>query len=268
MRQACLTATVLALLLTLAGQAKADLIGYVTGPGDPWSVPPSDPGSNDAALNKAFGVGGWNKFTFPSAVGAGVFTGGYKMLFFDGGDGQSGNFETFINANRTALQNYVANGGTLFLNAARWSSGSLDLGFGATLTTNLFSTTGYAVDPSNPIFKGPNGSAGTSWTGNYFSHDVLTGAGLMPLITSDPNGLGNILLAQEKYGKGLVLFGGMTLPYWQSPATQAENLRANILSYTAAGVPATPEPSSLALFGLGAGLVGWLRWRRPSARPA
>jgi hypothetical protein len=264
MRHACL-AKALVLLLALAGPAKADLIGYITGPGDPWGVGPGNPASNDAALDRAFGPGAWQKLTFTNAVGAGIFTSGYKLLFIDGGDGNSGSFDSFINANRTALQNYVAGGGRLFVNAARWGGGPLDLGFGATLSTNFFSPTGYVVDPSSPFVKGPNGPAGTSWTGNFFSHDYITGSGLTPLITSAPGGGGKVLLADEGWGKGLVLLGGMTLPYWQAPLTEAENLRANLLDFAAGEAVAAgflPEPSGLALLGLGAiSLLDCLRRR-------
>jgi hypothetical protein len=52
---------------------------------------------------------------------------------------------------------------------------------------------------------------------------------LIPLIINTNNG--SIILGEMSAGLGHVLFGGMTIPYWQSPSPQAANLRANILAY-------------------------------------
>src|SRR5262249_55239112 len=118
------------------GRAKV----YMTGTADPWSVAPSDPGSPDAAMNTAFGPGNWTKIQgFTSSV---LSNPGYKFIYLDGGDGDSAEFDQFISANITGLQNFVRNGGELFINAARWitSAGSIPVseqtfavGFGATL---------------------------------------------------------------------------------------------------------------------------------------
>jgi len=113
----------------------------------------------------------------------------YLLVYLDGGDGASDQFNSFISNNITALQTYVTAGGHLLINAASWTGGFLDTGFGAALEFNpsytLASSSGTAADPNNPIFNGPNGSAGTFWTGNWFSHDIVvsTGASLRTLIT-------------------------------------------------------------------------------------
>jgi VCBS repeat-containing protein len=218
---------------------------YMTGTSNPWGVDPSAPGSPESAMDAAFGAGNWTKM---QGFTADVFDGTHAFIYIDGGDGISYQFNQFISDNVQLIENFVANGGHLFINAARWTDdanpdsyngGSLYLGFGATLefTSNysLASSVGYAVDPNHPIFLGPNGSAGVSWYGNYFSHDIILGESLTALITSGPDGTGYVLLGEESYGRGLVLFGGMTDPSFQGPQPDADNLRANIISYAADG---------------------------------
>jgi hypothetical protein len=200
---------------------------YLTG-NDPWGVSPADPGSPDAAMNDAFGAGQWSKFN--NSYSDAVFD-TYDFVYLDGGDGATGWFQGFINANRTAMEEFVSQGGTLFINAGRWSGqDNFNLGFGADLDDNEVSATGVAVNAAHVIFNGPNGSAGTSWSGNYFSHDTVDGGpGLVALI----NGQSGTVLAELSYGDGHVLFGGITSSYFHDPDQQANILRANMLSYTA-----------------------------------
>lgn len=213
-----------------------DPVAYMTGIFDPWSPAAvggcqcllvADPGSLDTAMNNAFGVGQWTKF---QGFNTAPLSPAYRFVYIDGGDGTSTQFNNFIGSNVTALQNYVSAGGTLFINAARWDNTSLNLGFGATLVGPNYSANGKAVDLTHAIFKGPIGSAGTQWTGTAFSHDVITGAGLRPLITGD---FGTVL-ADRRYGSGYVMLGSLTAPFFHSPKPQAINLFANILTYTAA----------------------------------
>ena len=230
------------------GQATA---AYVTGSLDPWSISPSDPGSPDSAMNAAFGAGNWTKFY---GFNTAVFGGEYKFVYMDaGGNGTdnriSSQFNAFVGSSSdiTAMQNFVSSGGSLFLNAGELTagtnpssavSGTVNVGFGAALLVNpngsLLSTTGTAVNASDPIF---NGMTGTSWTGNFFSHAVVTGAGLQPLIT----GAAGTVLEGENYGLGYVLVGGMTSTFFQQPQPQADDLRTSIVSY-AASQSVVPSP--------------------------
>lgn len=247
---------VLALASTSVGSAYGAIAAYITGSSEPWGT-----NSNQNAMTAAFGAGAWNQFTFANAVGSGVFTpGAYQFLYFDGGDGQDTPFYSFVGANRTALQNWVASGGSLFLNSAGWTSVTLDVGFGAQLNLGgSYSNTGTALGP-HPIF---DATTGTSWTGNYFSHDTVTGSGLTNLI----DGFAGTVLAEKDWGAGHVMIGGMTSAYFHAPQAEAFNLRVNILQYGADWEPAVPEPSTLITWSLLAGLgIGACWWRRKRTR--
>jgi hypothetical protein len=98
-----------------------------------------------------------------------------------------------------------------------------------------------AADGTHPIFNGPFTPAGTSFTGDHFGHSLIQGPDLTPLILrranddpdpspGDPNA---IVLAQYCSGPGITLIGGMTMPEFHSPSPNGENLRGNIVHYTA-----------------------------------
>jgi hypothetical protein len=193
----------------------------------------------DDDMNQAFGSGQWDAIRGydPDAL-----FGGYDFIFIDGSYTNSSEFRTFLNSHRDDLEDFVRSGGTLFLNAARNESfGPLDLGFGITSNNNFFDTaqnSGFlAVSPSHPISAGPNGNAGSSWTGGSFSHDFISGTGLNALITSSPGGLGGIILGELALEEGYALFGGMTESAHMQPHPQVDRLEANILDYAASFSP-------------------------------
>lgn len=229
------------------GYRGSDMIGrtiYMTGSTDPWYVKPSDPGSPDAALNRALGAGNWSKdqgFT-TTAIDSGT-----AFLYIDGGYQTSTAFDTFMTKNVLALQNYVSKGGVLFLNASRYDTADQALGFGVTLKHG-YSPSATAVVANSLVFNGPNGATGTNFTGGYFANDTLSfssDSGFQTLL----NGTAGAVLGYEKYGAGMVIFGSMSDPKYDLPLAQAETLRANIISFgdnafvpvVAAALPATVE---------------------------
>jgi filamentous hemagglutinin family protein len=235
------------LQLHMPNQAAA---AYITDTLDPWNAPPSDPGSPDSAMNTVFGAGSWTKFYgFNSAALGGM----YKFVYIDGGGNASPKFNAFVSSNTAVLQDYVFAGGALFVNAARWTngtdpvnfvSGTLNVGFGATLqfdaSYSLASNTGTAINPDSSIFHGPFGVTGTSWSGTYFSHDIVAGSGLQNLIS----GTAGPVLAYKTYGAGVVMIGGITSPFFHSPQQPANSLLANVVSFTASKstIPNSPAP--------------------------
>ncbi|OUL35245.1 PEP-CTERM sorting domain-containing protein [Nostoc sp. 106C] len=239
------------IVLSIVGtvnSAFAASVGYITA-SEPWGNT-----TNDAALNTAFGASNWDKLDFVSALPTIFNPGAYHVLFIEGSDSNGDSFRTFIDNNRTTLQTWVSNGGKLLLNAARNNGfGDLDLGFGVNLHNNFYDTasyTGTAVNPSHPIFSGPNGVTGTSFSGNYFAHDTVSGSGLKSII----DGTAGSVLAELNYGSGRALFGGLTTPNFHSPQPEATILRANILSYVASPVSPSSVPEPLTILGSGVAL--------------
>ena len=193
--------------------------------GEPWGVT-----DNDAAMNSVFGSNVWHDLRYETVNPAVLFSPAMHFIFLEGSDNNANALNTFLAANLSAMQSWVSNGGSLFINAAPNQGGNINFGFGVTLNYGpLNSSSGTAVAPVNPIFNGPFTPVGTYWTGSSFSHATVSGTGLIPLIINTNNG--SIVLGEMAAGSGHVLFGGMTIPLWQSPSPQAANLLANILAY-------------------------------------
>ena len=209
----------------ILGSGTGDFSGkaaFMTGSYDPWNVAPGDPGSPKSAMNTAFGAGNWVKFQGFTTT---PLTAGYKFIYLDGGDGISDEFNAFIAANRATLEAFVAAGGSCSstprvgpTQVSTWGSARRSCRGIRTTATPYARVT---------HLSGPERIRGTSWTGNYFSHDAVTGTGLHPLIT----GSTGVSLAGEHYGAGYVLFGGITDPFplasaqRQHPAGQHSRLR-------------------------------------------
>jgi hypothetical protein len=215
--------------------------------GEPWGMP-----GNVNALDDVFGAGNWDRLDFPTAVGDGLWD--YDFIFMDGGDGANDQFTSFVNTHRTDMENWVDAGGSLLINAARWSDGSdLYLGMDITLHEGA-SDTGTALDLTHPIFDGPYGYTGDFFDGDYLAHDWLSGDGLTELMRGD-NGMP--ILAEKVYGGGNVIAGGLTLPFFGEHNLWSDNcdeFHRNLLAY---GYE-VPAPGALALLAL----AGCVRRRR------
>ncbi len=189
--------------------------------------------SNETAMNNVFGAGHWNDLRFETVNAANLFSDEYSFVYLEGSDSIANELETFITANRTRMEQFVAAGHTLLVNAAPNEGDGMSFGFGGVnLTYPSLTPTASAVDLGHPIFQGPFTPVGSSYSGNSFGHAIVTGPGLSPILTRSG---GDMLLAEKRWGAGLVLFGGMTTPNFHSPQPQSNNLRANIIAYTAVG---------------------------------
>ncbi len=191
--------------------------------GSPWGST-----SNEAAMDAVFGAGIWTQAFFQTVNPATLFSGGTCTIFMDGSDAGATEFETFVNANMVAMENWVAAGGRIFLNTAPNEDNGMSFGFGGTTMVypNGFTATGTTVAPAHPIFNGPFLPVGTAWTGNWFAHGTIGNAG-----TSLIEETGNIVCSEKLYGAGVAVFGTMTTANWHTPAPQGQNLRQNILCY-------------------------------------
>jgi len=212
--------------------------------GQPWGV-----GSNTACMNSAFGAGNWTQGYFESVNPNALFSATVCFVFMDGSQNNATALNNFLAANTILMQNWVAAGGKLFLNAAPTVGGNINFGFGTTLNYPVYSNAVSAAPGMNalPVFSGPVTPAGTNYGGNYYGHGSITGGTNVPVI----NGTLQPVLAERYYGAGHVFFGGATTANWHTPAPNGTNFRVNLLTYlggccgASSSVTAVASPSSI-----------------------
>ncbi len=217
--------------------------------GKPWGV--SD---YDAALTKVFGPT-WQDLRYETVSPTALFTTTNKFIFMEGGADSGIPMGTFLTNNLPAVSNWVASGGSLFINCAPYYSGSFPmyLGFGATATVGNATATGGATNTSNPIFVGPFLPVIANYTGASVGHSTIAGAGLTALVTNASGG--GFVLAERKYGAGHLILGGVTSPSFWLPQPQGTNLVLNILAY-AGNLAAIPPSTRVAIYGA-PGTAAW-----------
>ncbi len=212
----------------ITGTGAFYIYSNVYGGGEPWfSV------SNTTAMTSVFGAEGtgWNRAYFETVDPYAVFNSDNCFVFLEGSDGFADELESFLSTNATLIENWVASGGKMLLNAAPNEGDGMSFGFGGTsLVYAYYTSTAVAMDGAHPIFNGPYTPAGTEYTGTSFGHATVTGAGLTNLM-EDLFAPGNVVLAEKAWGDGMVMFGGMTTDNWHDPDPNAANLRANIIAY-------------------------------------
>ncbi len=199
--------------------------------------------ANETAMDRVFGTNNWQDLRYEDVNPASVFTPANRFIYMEGSDSIALEMQAFLTANLVTIENWVAAGGRLFLNAAPNEGSGMNFGFGVTLVYSDSTSTGNTADPLHPIFAGPFTPVGTTWSGNSFGHATVTGSGLAVLITNTANG--HIVLGQQQHGTGLVLFGGMTTDNFHSPQPEASNLRANIIDYAAKFISCSNCPPTI-----------------------
>lgn len=221
---------------------------------------PSDNLTNETGMNSAFGAGNWTK---SNGFNMGLFTGA-TMVFLDGSEYSANELSSFIAANKTSIQDYVANGGHLFLNAAPRQGGSFDMGFGVTLNYSLGRE---FISPYGTI-TAAGIAAGLSAGGivtNFSDGDFGLAAVSGPISNLIEGGAGTIFGAMN-YGDGFVAFGGQSLINYQRPYADAKILLVNELRYVA-NTSAVPEPETYVMLLAGLAVMGSAA-RRQSGKKA
>jgi hypothetical protein len=214
-------------LLTVTTNLSASTVVYLrTAAGEPWGRT-----DNDAILTMLYGPG-WRSLYFETVNPAAVFSPTNSFIFMEGSADGAPAMETFLLNNLSAVTNWVERGGSLFLDCAPYfiNNFTVNIGFGVTLSVGDPCGSAAAPNPAHPIFNGPFGPVGNSFSGAYLGHATVSGPGLSGILTNASDG--KFVLAERVYGAGHLMFGGATLPAFQAPQLQASNLWANILFNT------------------------------------
>ncbi|KXK42861.1 MAG: fibronectin type III domain-containing protein [Bacteroidetes bacterium OLB11] len=215
---------------------------YITNT-EPWGIV-----DNEHQMDVVFGVGGWIYDDFSTPNLATIFSPNTQFVFLEGSDLNANALNQFMLLNGPLIENWVQNGGRLFLNAAPNEGGVQNWGFGGTILNyqNLIPSFINALpgveitNLAHPINMGPYTplSPGGSYTGNYFAHaNIINGGTTLIHNSINPS---EAVLTEKAWGNGNVLFGGMTLSFFHNNVAglvnqHAVNLRQNILSYAAGG---------------------------------
>ncbi len=231
---------------------------------------------NQYQMDNIFGAGEWTDARIETVNPTALFSSSNDFIFLEMGERGWNEGVGFIQLHQAEMENWVAAGGRLLINGAGEEAPiPANLGFGVTAVSSSGDDASVASDPLHPIFLGPSTPVGTSWDGGSFRHEALAGP-VTPIIQDAD---GNMVLGERSFGLGHVVFGTLTLPSFSDdgigaggwgPSPEIVNLHENIIRHAAAeGVSAIPEPSSLALFAIGAGVaaMGTARRRRRDGCP-
>lgn len=212
-------------LLTSLG-ANALPAAYYVVDNNPWGQT-----TDITNMDAVFGSGNWTQAS-SSTPAATIFAAGTGFVFLEASD-YNPNMAAFISANITTIENWVAAGGRLFMNAAPNYPGNQNWGFGSTtLNYPSFADNVNSTVPSNAIFTGPATPTTTSMSGGSYAHAYITGGNLVTLLYDDafsPNT--RPVLCYKRWGAGVVFFGGITEPYFQGPQPETYNVWQNVLFY-------------------------------------
>lgn len=208
---------------------------------------------NDYAMGCAFNsAGGWDYTGYNAA--STYFTDAYNVIFLEGSDYNATALNNFLATNINLIESWVADGNTLFINAAPSQGGNIDCGFGGVMINypNL-SSSATVVNVTHPMFNGSLvGSPGTitgPLSGSSYSNATITGGNTMPLMT----GSQGVILSELSWGNGHVLFGGMTTENFHS-GPGAGRVKCNAFLYLSSQVQFVDQEEGLAsgsFFGLG-----------------
>lgn len=214
-------------LLPISGSGANYIYSNVTG-FEPWYVV-----SNDEHMDDVFGVGEWSTDYFETVDPEVLFGTSNCFVYLEGSDAHADELELFLNTNMTLIQNWVASGGHLFLNAAPNEGDGMNFGFDGThLDYSWYSSNVVGVDPTHPIWSGAFTPVSTSMTGGSFGHASISGSGLTQILVDEFNP-DKIIAAEKSWGAGTVIFGGMTMTDFHGPLVEAGNFRKNLIAYLA-----------------------------------
>ncbi len=208
-------------------------------PPEPWTWAPVL-NTNIAEMDEIFNCPPtftWNSAYFSTVDPAVAFGPTSSFVFLEGGDDHAIPLADFITDNMTTIEDWVFNGGNLYIEAAPNYGGDIDCGFGGVIINYpQYCTNSTVVAPAHPIFIGPYTPTGLTFSGPYYGHATIMGPGLTPLVEDDASG--QPVIAEIAWGAGKVIFAGTVVTCWQDPHPEVENVRYNIFIYLSSGLAA------------------------------
>jgi len=180
-------------------------------------------------MDAAFG-NDWHQLTYESINPQSLFSDSYNFIFLEGTANNANEMETFLAANQQLIEDWVAAGNALFLNAGPTEGDGMSFGFGGVQLVRGTYDSAFAVTPTLPMFTGPLTPVSMAYGGTFSLAAVIIPPGMdTTRVLAARNGTD--LLVQANWGTGKVLFGGMNLTGFHQPQAESLNLRRNILHY-------------------------------------
>jgi len=158
----------------------------------------------------------WHELTYEAVDPFKLFSDSYNYVYLEGSDNSADELEVFLTANLPLIENWVAAGNSLFLNAAPKEGDGMDLGFDGVRLVLGFYTSVNAVSPTLPMFQGPELPTATSFSGLYSLAAIICPPDMNAtrILESDN---GTDLLVEAAWGEGTVIFGSLH-GKWKRPS--------------------------------------------------
>ncbi|MBY4895699.1 autotransporter domain-containing protein [Cupriavidus sp. AU9028] len=178
--------------------------------------------NDQSAMDAAYGAGNWTFYNNYGSAGSSVdaiFAGSTNFVYLQGSAASDLSLKAFLGTNESTILDWVSSGGNLLLESAGWNT-SIKLG-GATLTYGggSESATGKLTEAGERLFKSTP-IANTSRSGSSLAHDAVIADDGVELITFIEGSTQNYgiqpIVAGYQYGKGYLLYSGLTLYQFHS----------------------------------------------------
>ena len=154
---------------------------YLSNTSQPWGQ-----SSIITAMNAIY-PNDWTHYFYNSYDINQIFIPSRKLVFIEGGNSDTNFMISVLTTHQTVIENWVSNGGVLFLSAATnvvYPNNTFNIGFGISSKRVLISKSA-PLNTNHPFFADSQyvPIIAAEYSGSYIAHNVLTGVGLDPIIT-------------------------------------------------------------------------------------